>query len=389
MDQKAKRILLIANENPPSLDKYLDKAPIQVSNFVYPNSIVLHEMGFEIFMIRSRKYASEIKCENAPIKFIEAPVYRSIFDFRNIINAYKKINNAIEELGIEYIHCNTPIGGFLGRVCGKRCKVKKVIYTAHGFHFYKGAPFLSWLVFYPIERFLARWTDIILTINEEDYNRACSFKLRNQGKVFKIPGVGIDVKKINLIEGKREEFHRELKISERSLIVLSVGELNKNKNNIVIIKALAKLKNPNIHYVICGVGPKQNYLQFITKKLGIERNVHFLGFRRDIIEILKSSDIFVLPSLREGLPRSLMEAMACGLPCVVSNIRGNVDLIEHNYNGYLCDPKKADDYANAISMLVKDANQRDAMGIENSKRILRYDVSSVVQELGEIYKCLQ
>src|SRR5690606_12954974 len=118
-------------------------APIQVSNFVYPNSIVLHEMGFEIYMIRSRKFASEIKCENAPIKFIDAPVYRNIFDFKNIIKAYKRINRAIEELGIEYIHCNTPIGGFLGRVCGKRCKVKKIIYTAHGFHFYKGAPLLN------------------------------------------------------------------------------------------------------------------------------------------------------------------------------------------------------------------------------------------------------
>ncbi|MGE4284746.1 MAG: glycosyltransferase family 4 protein [Clostridia bacterium] len=383
------KILFLLNESPPNREKYYCKDPIKVSNFVYPNSMVLKDMGIEQYMGISRKYATSIECVNAPIKFLDIPIYRNIFDFKNIIKAYKRINRAIEELGIEYIHCNTPIGGFLGRVCGKRCKVKKVIYTAHGFHFYKGAPFLNWLVFYPIERFLARWTDIILTINEEDYNRACSFKLRNQGNVFKIPGVGIDVKKINLIEGKREVFRRELKISEKSLIVLSVGELNRNKNNIVIIKALAKLKNPNIHYVLCGIGPKKNYLQTKARKYGIEHNTHFLGFRKDIVEIIKSSDIFVLPSLREGLPRSLMEAMACGLPCVVSNIRGNVDLIEHNYNGYLCDPKKADDYANAISMLVKDANQRDAMGIENSKRILRYDVSSVVKELSEIYKCLQ
>lgn len=387
MGQQAKRILLIANENPPSRDKYLDKTPIRVSNFVYPNSIVLHEMGFEIFMIRSRKYASEIKCENAPIKFIEAPVYRSIFDFRNIINAYKKINNAIEELGIEYIHCNTPIGGFLGRVCGKRCKVKKVIYTAHGFHFYKGAPFLNWLVFYPIERFLARWTDVLLVMNEEDFLISKKFKLRKSGMIHKVSGVGIDLKKIQ-DASVLNDIKDELKIENESVLCISMGDLIKRKNYQIAIKAFKKLPD-NVHYLICGKGPEFKNLQELAKSLGIQNRIHFLGFRTDIVSLLKQSDIFILSSLQEGLPRSLMEAMACGLPCVVSNIRGNVDLIEDNYNGYLCNPKKADDYANAISMLVKDTNQRDAMGIENSKRIFRYDVSSVVKELSEIYKCLQ
>ena len=387
MDQKAKRILLIANENPPSLDKYLDKAPIQVSNFVYPNSIVLHEMGFEIFMIRSRKYASEIKCGNAPIKFIDAPVYRNIFDFKNIIKAYKRINRAIEELGIEYIHCNTPIGGFLGRVCGKRCKVNKIIYTAHGFHFYKGAPFINWLLFYPIERFLARWTDVLLVMNEEDFQRAKKFKLRKSGMIHKVSGVGIDLKKIQ-DASVLNDIKDELKIENESVLCISMGDLIKRKNYQIAIKTFKKLPD-DVHYLICGKGPELKNLQELAKALGIQDRIHFLGFRTDIVSLLKQSDIFILSSLQEGLPRSLMEAMACGLPCVVSNIRGNVDLIEHNYNGYLCDPKKADDYANAISMLVKDTNQRDAMGIENSKRIFRYDVSSVVKELSEIYKCLQ
>lgn len=383
------RILFLVNENPPNKEKYLSKDPITVSNFVYPNSMVLEDMGIEQYMGISRKYATSIECTNAPIRFLDIPIYRNIFDVKNILIAYNRINKYIRELQIDYIHCNTPIGGFLGRVCGKRCKVKKIIYTAHGFHFYKGAPFLNWLVFYPIERFLARWTDTLLTINYEDYSRARRFSLRKEGKVYKIPGVGIDISQIDKITSNRTNLQIELGIDENCIVLTSVGELNKNKNNIVILKALGKLRNSRIHYVICGIGPNLNHLQKVAKNLGIVHNVHFLGYRQDVISILKSSDIFILPSLREGLPRSLMEAMACGLPCVVSNIRGNVDLIEHNYNGYLCDPKKADDYANAISMLVKDANQRDAMGIENSKRILRYDVSSVVKELSEIYKCLQ
>jgi glycosyltransferase involved in cell wall biosynthesis len=381
------KILFLLNESPPNREKYYCKDPVTVSNFIYPNSMVLKDMGIEQYMGISRKYATSIECTNAPIKFLNIPIYRNIFDVKKIFIAYKRINKHLKELQIDYIHCNTPIGGFLGRVCGKRCKVKKVIYTAHGFHFYKGAPFLNWLVFYPIERFLARWTDSLIVMNEEDFQRAKKFKLRKNGMIYKVPGVGIALKKIqdaSLIDDIKDE----LKIENESVLCISMGDLIKRKNYQIAIKAFKKLPD-NVHYLICGNGLELKNLQELAKTLGIQNRIHFLGFRTDIVSLLKQSDIFILSSLQEGLPRSLMEAMACGLPCVVSNIRGNVDLIEHNYNGYLCDPKKADDYANAISMLVKDTNRRDAMGIENSKRILRYDVSSVVKELSEIYKCLQ
>ncbi|MDC7230361.1 MAG: glycosyltransferase family 4 protein [Sphaerochaetaceae bacterium] len=381
------KILFLLNESPPDRNKYLAEAPILVSNFVYPNSMVLRDMGIEQYMGISRKYATSIECTNAPIKFLNIPIFRNIFDVKNILIAYKIINRHIKELQIEYIHCNTPIGGFLGRVCGKRCKVKKVVYTAHGFHFYKGAPLINWLVFYPIERFLARWTDALLIMNEEDFRRAKKFKLHRSGMIYKVPGVGIDLKKIQ-DASILNDIKDELKIENESVLCISMGDLIKRKNYQIAIIAFKKLPD-NVHYLICGKGPELKNLQELAKSLGIQNRIHFLGFRTDIVSLLKQSDIFILSSLQEGLPRSLMEAMACGLPCVVSNIRGNVDLIEHNFNGYLCDPKKADDYANAISMLVKDTNRRDAMGTENSKRILRYDVSSVVQELGEIYKCLQ
>lgn len=380
------KILFLLNESPPSKEKYYCKDPITVSNFAYPNSMVLKDMGVEQYMGVSRKYATSIECTNAPIKFLDIPIYRSVFDFKNIFIAYKRINKYIKELQIDYIHCNTPIGGFLGRICGKRCKVKKIIYTAHGFHFYKGAPILHWLLFYSIERFLARWTDILLTINEEDYIRAKSFSLRAEGKVFKIPGVGIDISKINEIPSNRTKLMNELGLDKNSIIITSVGELNRNKNNIVVLKALAKLHNARIHYVICGAGQKKEHLLSMAREIGVEENVHFMGFRTDVIEILKSSDIYLLPSIREGLPRSLMEAMACGLPCVVSNIRGNVDLIEHGVNGFLCSANASEEFPKAIDLLAEDKELRNSMGEFNSKKIQEFDVSTVVKELGRIYK---
>jgi glycosyltransferase involved in cell wall biosynthesis len=379
------KILFLLNENLPDREKYYCKDPITVSNFVYPNSMVLKDIGIEQYMGISRKYATSIECVNAPIKFLDIPIYRNIFDVKNILIAYKRVNKYIKDLKIDYIHCNTPIGGFLGRVCGKRCKVKRIIYTAHGFHFYKGAPLLNWLVFYPIERFLARWTDVLLTINEEDYIRAKGFSLRGEGKVFKIPGVGIDISQINEIPSNKTKLINELGLDENSIIITSVGELNRNKNNIVVLKTLAKLNNARIHYVICGVGPKKAHLLSMAREIGVEESVHFMGFRTDVIEILKSSDIYILPSIREGLPRSLMEAMACGLPCIVSRIRGNVDLIHHGEGGFLVEPNDIEGFALSIGMILQKLSSNTMFNEFNRERVVEFSNDTVKSKLFEIY----
>ena len=376
------KILFLLNESPPNREKYYCKDPITVSNFVYPNSMVLKDMGIEQYMGISRKYATSIECVNAPIKFLDIPIYRNIFDVKNILIAYIRINKYLKKLQIDYIHCNTPIGGFLGRVCGKRSKLKKIIYTAHGFHFYKGAPFINWLLFYPIERFLARWTDVLITMNEEDYRRAKRFKLRTNGKIYKINGIGIDLSQINKKCGNHEKLYSELGLKNDCIIVISVGDLNKNKNNIMVIDALAKLRNPRINYVICGVGPKYNYLQKKVKKYGLEQQVHFLGFRNNIIELLKTSDIFILPSRREGLPRSLMEAMACGLPCIANRIRGAEDLISHGVNGFLCEKKNLVDF---IQILIQDQLLAEAFSIQSTLIIKDFDVLKIIESLRRIY----
>ena len=309
---------------------------------------------------------------------------RSPYSPKNI-TAYKQLVKLIKDEGIDYIHCNTPVGGLLGRLAGKKCKVKKVIYQAHGFHFYKGAPLKNWLIYYPIERWLAHYTDAIITINKEDYERAQGFRLRNNGKVYYVPGVGIDLSQYELPESTREIKRKELGLKETDVALISAGELNTNKNNRVIIEALGNLQNNNVHYFLCGVGPCEEELKDLAKSKGISEQVHFLGYRTDIKELLRAADIFVMPSFREGLSRSIMEAMASGLPCVVSKIRGNVDLVEEGKGGYLCDLYDIHSFEISIENCLHDSAEAKHMCAYNKSKIIQYSSGVVEEKLKDIY----
>lgn len=318
------------------------------------------------------------------IKIINIDLDRSPYS-RNNITAYKQLVDFIKKENIDYIHCNTPVGGLLGRLAGKKCKVKKVIYQAHGFHFYKGAPLKNWLIYYPIERWLAHYTDAIITINKEDYKRAQGFKLRNNGKVYYVPGVGIDLSQYELPENTRELKRKELGLTDSDVAIISAGELNTNKNNRVIIEALGNLQNRNVHYFLCGVGPCEQELRELAQSKGIAGQVHFLGYRTDIKELFRAADVFVMPSFREGLSRSIMEAMASGLPCIVSKIRGNVDLVEEDKGGFLHDCNDAIQLGSKIDLLAKKKELRKAMGGHNRQYVKRFGIEMVVQELVKIY----
>lgn len=315
-----------------------------------------------------------------------ADISRSPFSKSNIA-AYKQIVKLIKDEDIDYIHCNTPVGGLVGRLAGKKCKVKKVIYQAHGFHFYKGASKKNWLIYYPIEKWLARYTDAIITINKEDYETAQKFKLKKGGKVYYVPGVGINTKEFAPGDAEVGKLKRkELGIPEDTIMLISAGELNQNKNNSVIISALAKCKNKKIHYVLCGVGPLEKQLENQTEELGLKDRVHFLGYRTDIKELFAAADVFVMPSFREGLSRSIMEAMASGLPCIVSKIRGNVDLIVDGEGGFLCPPTSADVFAKAIDNFCNNFELKEKMSAFNLDYVKKFDVSVVEKEIEKIYK---
>ena len=303
------------------------------------------------------------------------------------LTAYKEIVDLIKKEKIDYIHCNTPTGGLLGRLAGKECKVKKVIYQAHGFHFYQGAPKKNWLMYYPIEKRLARYTDALITINSEDYTLAKNkFKLRNNGKVYYVPGVGIDVEEFKKIEADNEDKRAEFGLKDSDFICISAGDLVARKNYETAIRAIEKVADKNVHYLICGIGPEEESLRKLSVEKGVENRVHFLGYRKDVRELMKISDLFLFTSHQEGLPRSTMEAMASGLPCVVSKIRGNVDLVDEGKGGFLLAPTDADGFASAIEKLYGSQAMQNEMRGYNLEKIKEFDSSVVEEEIKNIYR---
>lgn len=311
------------------------------------------------------------------------------------LRAYRELKKVIEEENYDIIHCHTPVGGMLGRFAARharRCGTK-VIYTAHGFHFYKGAPLLNWLVYYPAERWMAHYTDELITINKEDYNRALDFKAK---RVHYVPGVGIDLEKFappaDAAERQREkdEKRRELMLKPDDFVVLSVGEVNKNKNHEVVIRAINQIKEQSqelyqhLQYVICGRGPLQKELEKLACTLNVDDHVHFLGYRTDVLQICHASDLFVFMSFREGLPVALMEAMACDLPVICSNVRGNRDLVDVGENGILSQ-NSPEEVARHIDAFVRGNAVMNDNVITRLDKMQTYDLISVKEQMHQIY----
>lgn len=354
----------------------------KITNFSYPSYIACKKMGIEFHLAAN---LDNFDFENNPYKDI---IFHNIHCDRNPISpknikAFKSINEIIKEYKIDYIHCNTPIGGVLGRWCGHKNKVKKIIYTAHGFHFYKGAPLLNNIVYKTIERFLAHYTDILITMNEEDYQAAQRMKMRSHGKVYKVNGVGINVNEYQKHDVDVKAYRESLGLKEDDFVCIAMGDLIKRKNYPTAIKAIAECNNSKIHYLICGIGPEKNELILLTKQLKISKQVHFLGYRNDIKELLAISDCFLFSSIQEGLPRSLMEAMASGLPCIVSDIRGNCDLIEDYINGFLC--RNKNQYCEKIKYLYDNYFTRQKMSTNNQKKIISYEEDEIIKTIFKIY----
>ena len=304
---------------------------------------------------------------------------RSPFSFKSF-KIYRQTKELIKSGDFDVIHCHTPIVSAFTRIAARRLKVKaKIIYTAHGFHFYKGCPLFNWITYYPIEKFLAPKTDLLITMNKEDYERAQ--KHLKTPKVEFIDGVGINADLIYETPKDRDGIREMLGIPKDQLIMISVGEVNHNKNHKAAIEALSMCKTKNIHYIIAGVGNYVDEHLAFARLCDVEDRVHFLGFRKDVYEILKASDIFVFPSYREGLSVALTEAMACVLPVVASRIRGNIDLIDEELGGLFCNPADVKGMAMHIDMLAESPELRHKMGLYNYEKSKKYDKNIIIIKL--------
>jgi len=314
------------------------------------------------------------------------PYQRTPFSKLNIV-ASRQLKEIVRNNHYSIIHFHTPVASAFGRWAVKefRKNGSKVVYTAHGFHFFKGAPLVNWLVFYPVERFLSHYTDMIITINKEDYARVRSFKAEN---VEYVPGVGVNISKFLKINVDKKAKRKELGIPEEAIVLLSVGELNVNKNHGVVIKAVANLNYPNIYYVVCGTGEREGYLKRLAISLGISDKVKLLGFRDDVSEIYKISNMFIFPSFREGLSVALMEAMASGLPVACSEIRGNSDLIENGKGGYLIQPGNVRGFEKAIESIIIHSNMSYHFAKENCNKMKSFESKNVLRHMKNIYNQL-
>lgn len=342
--------------------------------FEWDNVKMLIQMGYTVHYASNMKeppYISDQQwIEEKGVQVHHIEIMRSPYLWRENQKALRKVINLIKKFNIQIIHCHTPVGGLIGRLAGIFYREQKltVLYTAHGFHFYQGAPLLHWLIYYQAEKFLAHYTDILIVINQEDYKRAKKFHLRKGGSLYRIPGVGLNRSYFSPLDNLQKiKVRKSLGIAPNVFLLVSLGELNQNKNHKLILEALSSMAKDGkdisrLCYIICGDGFYRNKMEEWIRELHLEKNVFLYGHRRNIKDILGCADISVFPSKREGLGMAALESLAMGIPVLASDNRGTREYMIHKKNGYVC---KADD----IEGIKQGIQFFQSMSLESKKQM--------------------
>lgn len=345
-----------------------------------------HDQGWQVDVAANNDYDDPKDCV---IPFCDnhyvMPFERSPFKKGNL-EAYRQLKALLDREHYDLIHCHTPMGSVVARLAAasSRNKGTKVLYTAHGFHFFHGAPLVNWLLYYPVERLLAHRTDLLITMNDEDYQRAQTFRAK---RVELVNGVGLDTSRfIEATPEQKQAVRRELGLAEGDTFAISVAQLIPRKNHATQIRVVARLADPSFHLFICGDGVQEQELRALARELGVEKQIHFLGFRQDVYRLCSSAELFLFASYQEGLPVAVMEAMACGLPIVASSIRGNTDLIDPGQGGFLVSPNDIEGFADAIGKVLADPATREQMKRYNLEKIRNYSVGAVTEQMARLYE---
>ena len=318
----------------------------------------------------------------------QIPFQRSPYHTDNI-TAYKQIKQLIDNQNYQIIHCHTPVGGAITRLAARDARKRgtKVIYTAHGFHFYQGAPIRNWLLYYPVEKYLSKYTDCLVTINSEDYYIAKKFF--NSNITSKINSVGVDLQLFTPVSHqKRADLKKQFGFSEQDFLLIYAGELNRNKNQILLLSVMDKLRTqaPNIKLLLAGKGEEENHYRTMIKKLQLSDRVVLLGYCRNMVPIYQMCDMGVASSFREGLPLNLLESMACGLPIVASKNRGHCEVIQEGRNGFLCSPREPNQFLQKIKLLYENSSLRDSISENNLNDVKKYSIEGSLAAMEKIYE---
>jgi glycosyltransferase EpsD len=345
------------------------------------------ENGYEVDVASNGEYKFESTYQKFNVKFARSPLKLSN------IHAFLFIRKILKIQHYDVVYCNTPIAGAITRLASisSRKKGTKVIYSAHGFNFYKGEKALKNLIFITLEKILSVLTDCIITMNYEDYQNCINYKFKSP-HIVNVNGVGINKSKyLPANEDEKSEIRGKNGYSINDFLLIYPAELSKRKNQELLFDIVNELKNtiPNLKLLLVGKGELEELYKEKIKSMVLEDYIELLGFRNDIPELLKMSDVLIASSLTEGLPINLIEAMSTGLPIVATNVRGHVDLIENNKNGFLFSPNNINEVVDKLNRLYKDKKIYNSISEINIKKSEMYDFNKVKYEYLDILEKLK
>lgn len=372
-----------------------------LNKFEKDNVKILLSLGYTVHYAANRNEQiylyDESELEAMGVIFHHVDIAKSPYMLKDNLRAYRQLIALVKKYDIQAIHCHTPVGGVLGRLLGRHFKKKplKVIYTAHGFHFYKGAPLLNNTVYYLMEKLMAPYTDVMILINQEDYDNACKFHLKKGGRVYRVPGVGLDLEKFSPLDEKRCHEQREaLGLKDGDFLLVSVGELNKNKNQEIVLRALAKMRDmgkdlSHLKYGVCGDGFYREKMQRWIRELGLEDTVTMYGYCKEVKWILGCAQASVFPSIREGLGMAALESLAMGVPVLAADNRGTREYMKHGKNGYVCGAKDINGYIRGIEKL-RSLNEAQMKKMKNycKRSAEAFDKAKTHEMMQAIYERL-
>ncbi len=355
-----------------------------INAFHKPYLKLFSDNGYQVYVAAKNDYHTPKEADLTDIdNYVDIAFSRSPFSVSNI-KAYQKLKQLINDNNFDIIHCHTPVAAVLCRLAARKARKAgtRVFYTAHGFHFFKGAAFKNWLIYYPVERFLSLFTDVLITLNQEDYQRALAFTLNADLKIYKVNGVGVSLDKFRLLPpAERQDLRIKKGYQEKEFIIIYVAELINRKNQEFLIESVPNLKEiiSNLKVLLVGSGINYDAYDKLIKQNELQDSVKLLGFRTDINELLNIADIAVSCSKHEGLPLNVLEAMAVGLPFLVSDCRGNRDLADDSINGQV--------YYNKIDFIKKivDFYQHKENKEREVTSIIKYSLPVILNEMATIY----
>lgn len=371
---------------------FLATVPSMIVAFNTRNIRILQDMGYTIHAACNFKDRSawtdaqvadmENKLREMKVEMHQIDMPRKPYHPIQLLKAYLQVKKLAKEYSYCLLHNQSCVSGIVGRIA-LRNKIPKIMHTEHGFYYFEGGPKINW-IFYPFDKLCSRWTDELVVINHDDF--AFANKRLKAKHVTYIPGVGIDTERYRNTRIDRTKKRAELGIPENAFVVLSVGELNDNKNHATVIRAIAKMKEQNIYYVICGEGVVKEKLLNLAEECGLSRRVLLVGLRTDVNEFIKMADVFAFPSKREGLGLAALEAMAGGLPLISSNKNGINDYAEEGKTGFMYEPDDVDGFADGIKKMKDSEKLRRQFCQYNMKKAQVFGSDAVDSIMRKVYQ---